>query len=145
MLDQIFLLSSMCVCMFLQTRRLSLFSCCPVEKQEQTTYQHRLRIRLQGFWKQTAKAIFYLEPFKHKRIKWHDVECAMCGQDTPGLKAHPSFQHLASTPSLIVLQAFGELQYWFPHPKFEYLDLTRVGISAVTIHWLPKKNKQQCN
>lgn len=63
----------------------------------------------------------------------------MCGQDTPGLKAHPSFQHLASTPSLIVLQAFGELQYWFPHPKFEYLDLTRVGISAVTIHWLPKK------
>lgn len=65
----------------------------------------------------------------------------MCGQDTPGLKAHPSFQHLASTPSLIVLQAFGELQYWFPHPKFEYLDLTRVGISAVTIHWLPKKKQ----
>ena len=41
----------------------------------------------------------------------------LCGQETPWLQIHPLLQHLASTPSMIVLQAFCKVKDRLPRPN----------------------------
>lgn len=82
LLEQVFLLISMCIKMFLQIPRLTCFSdfsyCLKLGKHDCRNWNcvdFFLRIRLQGFWSSMGKAASYLDEIKHGvfelHILWH--------------------------------------------------------------------------